>query len=215
MNKYIAQNARLKEAYLEISVWSNYINETDIIFDIGTNVGLYTIALSKQFPNSKIHSFDPMVSVVKELWYDNIKNNNINNAKFYPFGFSDVSEVKQFLMPIQDSSDDIEVYGYNYDENYGDRPIDGRVKTLSEFVNKLDILPNVIKIDAEGAELDIINGGLDVVLSTNTLIIEMPDRSRDGFRLDNTNKIHDILIKNNFKYVNKTAKFNRIYTKND
>ena len=71
---YKHQQKRLKNAYNEINIWANYIKHTDTIFDIGTNVGLYTIVFSKKFPNSKIHSFDPMVSLVEDMWNDNIKN---------------------------------------------------------------------------------------------------------------------------------------------
>jgi FkbM family methyltransferase len=207
---------RFNEAEKEISTWIKYINNGDIIFDIGTNVGLYAIWLSKKLPNSYIHAFDPMGIFVENSWHENMKEFKINNTKFYNFGFSDVNETKSFLIPKTDlhiaSIDQQEVYSYKINYNNGD-PVEGNVKRLDLFTQETKIYPDVIKIDAEGAELDIIMGGLDVILNCKTLILEMPYGTQYNYRHYNTIKIHDLLISNKFTHKDTTAKFNRIYTK--
>ena len=51
----------------------------DVIFDIGANVGLYSIALSKRFPHAKIIAFEPLAPTYEEL-ARNLALNGINEC---------------------------------------------------------------------------------------------------------------------------------------
>ncbi|WP_295668241.1 FkbM family methyltransferase, partial [uncultured Mucilaginibacter sp.] len=56
-----------------------------VFFDIGANIGNYTLELRNYFPNALIYSFEPVKSTFEKL-----QNNTINtNINLYNIGFSD------------------------------------------------------------------------------------------------------------------------------
>jgi len=60
-------------------ILDNFINlEKKIIFDIGANIGIATIVLAKQNPNSLIYAFEPFLNSYNTL-LENIKLNNLKN----------------------------------------------------------------------------------------------------------------------------------------
>lgn len=73
-------------------------NNGGIVFDIGANLGWYTINICKQFSNITSYAFEP----VKETWNrldENIKLNQLNNCLLYNVGLSNVSrEEKVFII---------------------------------------------------------------------------------------------------------------------
>jgi hypothetical protein len=115
-------------------------------------------------------------------------------------------------MPINDSDSDIEVYSYLLPDAVKSRKRYGRVRTLNDFIKETNISVDVIKIDAERAELDIINGGLSIINNCKTLILEMPIGYTTEMDI-RCNKIHSILTEFGFTHVITTAKFNRVYIK--
>jgi len=45
----------------QLSEWiSSILSNGDVIFDIGAEIGWYSLLLSKRFPKSKIYSFEPI-----------------------------------------------------------------------------------------------------------------------------------------------------------
>jgi FkbM family methyltransferase len=62
-------------------------SDGDIVLDIGANQGVFSIMMSKRFPNIKIHAFEP----VPETYYlanRNIMLNEPNNIILYNYGVS-------------------------------------------------------------------------------------------------------------------------------
>lgn len=138
--------------------WYNQINENDIIFDIGAAFGSY--ALPALAMGAIVYAFSP------EHEFPLIKKSVAANPgfkeRFHVYDFGLYSEPGVFKT---DSREFIKKGGMRQEEM--DRVNENHdygwyihVKKLDDFVNTLDIDKiNFIKIDAEGAELEILKGG--------------------------------------------------------
>jgi FkbM family methyltransferase len=71
-------------------------SEGDTIFDVGANIGLFTIhAHSKYNQNINIYAFEPIPQIFKSLFLNTQKLNS-ENVKIFPFGCSNESKVEIF-----------------------------------------------------------------------------------------------------------------------
>lgn len=71
-------------------------SEGDTIFDVGANIGLFTIhAHEKYNKNINIYAFEPIPQIFKALSL-NIQNLNSDNIRIFPFGCSNESKVETF-----------------------------------------------------------------------------------------------------------------------
>ena len=128
-------------------------------FDIGAHFGYATLlGATLVGETGQVHAFEPTPSSFKILKMNtaSIKNIHINNVAVYSktdrltfndFGLKS-STLNSFFAPrVEQSSFDMPATVY-------------QVQTLSldEYVEKTGIIPNVVKIDAESAELEILMG---------------------------------------------------------
>jgi len=150
-----------EEALLEIFL--KEIRPGDIVFDIGANIGLYTLpSVLKLDGTGNVFAFEPV-----PLWFQRLKE-NIDLNKFSPHqvapfnvGLSDKNEICEMIIRgVQGSGMGSIMPGY--------REKLGKKKTISipvQMVQGYDFLleekiplPNIIKIDVEGAELAVLLG---------------------------------------------------------
>tara|TARA_B100001287_G_C22550302_1_gene466523 strand:+ start:59 stop:859 length:801 start_codon:yes stop_codon:yes gene_type:complete len=61
--------------------------ESDTIIDVGANIGLLGLTLSKKYKNIKIHAFEPMPDIFSVL-KKNVQVSTNSNYKVYPIGIS-------------------------------------------------------------------------------------------------------------------------------
>ena len=126
------------------------------IFDIGANVGWYTLSLAKRYPQAHVYAFEPMRKTYTDL-VDHIRMNGIINAMTFDFGFSNKEGTVDFYYYPEDSGNAslTNVSGFNNVET-----IQGTVWKLDRFVHENNTHPDFIKCDVEGAELLVFKGGL-------------------------------------------------------
>ena len=62
---------------------NKFIEKDDVVFDIGSNIGAFTIPFAKKVgPKGKVFAFEPQ-SFIYNLLKDNVKLNNLKNTKIY------------------------------------------------------------------------------------------------------------------------------------
>lgn len=126
------------------------------IFDIGANIGWYTLNLAKRFPNAQIHAFEPLPATFASLELNAALNESLS-VHLNSFGFSDTErELTFYFNPESTGSSSLA----NLTGSEQAQEVICRVKRLDDFVQALGTGPDFIKCDVEGAELLVFRGGV-------------------------------------------------------
>lgn len=140
-----------------------------IFFDIGANVGIYSLLLNKKYKNCEVHAFEPGLSTFKEL-SNNIKLNSSKNIVANNIGLSNEKGEKEFyfcdnLITASSLSDTV--------KGVKKTKIICKFDTLDNYCKNM-IHPDFIKCDVEGAELLVLKGGINVLRDSKpVLMIEL------------------------------------------
>ena len=134
----------------------NLIEDGFTMFDIGANIGWFSIGIAKHRKKSNIYSFEPIPKVFENL-RNNLKLNDVTNIKIFNHGF--YNENKELIFYYYPN-------GTGYSSNIpfpgkvGFEKVKCKLLTLDKFVNENKISEiNFIKCDVEGAELFVFQGG--------------------------------------------------------
>lgn len=132
--------------------------ENIILFDVGANVGTYTVLLNQDFnDNSKIFSFEPSKFTYKILTQN---TQQFENVKLYNFGFGD-KNASFTLYSNKERSGISSLFKRRLDHFNIDMDIkeDIEIKTIDNFCNDNNIAGiDFLKLDIEGNELKALNG---------------------------------------------------------
>jgi FkbM family methyltransferase len=135
------------------------VKDGDTIFDIGGNMGWYSIGLYKTKKNVDIHTFEPIPNTYESL----VGNARINGAKIKinNFGLSDRKQDLTFYFYKEGSGNASAAIMNNDRENI---EVKCHVDTLDNYFieQKLEKL-DFIKCDVEGAELLTFRGGIKTI----------------------------------------------------
>jgi FkbM family methyltransferase len=163
--------------------------DNKIVFDIGANMGLFSVWINKNFQNVKVHCFEPIKEVF-EVAKHNINITNKNNNKYilnniglsnqntyteityYPYanGLSTINNqinkkleyhsiLEQIVLPFVTKTK----------EN-----INIKLEKASEYIKNNNITEiDICKIDVEGHELDVLLGFEDFINDVKIFILEV------------------------------------------
>ncbi|MEB3122928.1 MAG: FkbM family methyltransferase [Snowella sp.] len=162
------------------------------IFDVGANVGWYSLNIAKIYPNAKISSFEPVLSTFLNL-KQNIEINNAQNIQIYNFGFSDEEKTLTFYLQPESS---VSASAANITDSNNAVEVVCKVKRLDDFVKeKIDCKIDFIKCDVEGAELFVYLGGIESIqLNLPIIFTEMLRKWSAKFNY-NPNEIINLLAR--------------------
>tara|TARA_B100000809_G_C15085546_1_gene511300 strand:+ start:332 stop:1213 length:882 start_codon:yes stop_codon:yes gene_type:complete len=157
------------------------VKEGDIFFDIGANIGVFTVYAAKIKKNIKVYSFEPEYSNLNLLKQNVLDNDISDQVNIFSVGLSD--EVGFSQLHIQDTEPGAAAHSESRqnikttDEGYPVLWKEGiMTSTLDHLCEDLQIYPNCIKIDTDGNELKILKGASYTLNNPvlRSLIIEMP-----------------------------------------
>ncbi|MFT7043266.1 MAG: FkbM family methyltransferase [Candidatus Azotimanducaceae bacterium] len=131
------------------------VNNGDTIFDIGANMGYYSVLLAKKNIDASVHCFEPIPTTFG-LCQKNISLNELANINCNNFGLSDKDGYFPFYFYPEGSGNAsaVNVSGRSEVEE-----ISCRLKTLDGYVDEKNVNIDFIKCDVEGAELFAFIGG--------------------------------------------------------
>ena len=187
--------------------WIDGFKKKKIIFwDIGANVGLYSIYAALKHNNIEIVSFEPSTSNLRVLSRNISINNLENKIKIFTNPLSNKNN--KFL--IMKETEFIEggalnCFGENF--NFEGKKISSTMnyKILGNTINnllksKILRVPNYIKLDVDGIEHLILEGGDKYLKNKNIkgLCIEINENFKTQYK-----KVISILKKNKFRILHK------------
>ena len=135
-------------------------------FDIGANIGWYSLIVAKYFKKIKVYAFEPIKETYGFL-RKNINKNSLKNIKSYNFGF--YSENKNILFS-KDKNKMVNTSIRSLNSNKNLKLEKCKVITLDNFVFKNKIRVDFIKCDIEGAELFAFLGAKKTLLKFKPIV---------------------------------------------
>jgi FkbM family methyltransferase len=173
-----------EEIYLKHGI---VVSENPCVFDVGANIGLFSIFIHHKCKGAMIYAFEPIPSTFK-LLQSNINLHRIN-AKIFDYGLSRCNQIRAFIFYPKlhafsgcyaDSESDqsfLELFRENWLQSYHDTSFvlymeellkdylfqsetyQCRLKTLSEVIDEYNVKQiDLLKIDVERSEVDVLTG---------------------------------------------------------
>tara|TARA_B100000787_G_scaffold168200_1_gene156497 strand:+ start:754 stop:1554 length:801 start_codon:yes stop_codon:yes gene_type:complete len=160
--------------------WIDSFSKESIVWDIGANVGMYSVYAAKS-KECKVYSFEPSVFNLEILARNIYLNKLTASVTIMPFAVNDMMGTGNLNM----SSTDIGGALSSYDKTYGEDGEEMEVIfsypvfaiSIDEITRTLGIsTPDYIKIDVDGIELLILNGGIKVLNTVKGVLIELSEK---------------------------------------
>lgn len=138
------------------------------IIDIGANHGTWTRAVMKIFPQAHYSLFEPQ-HWLSEHFQDLL---NLPNISFYPYGVGAKNQTAQFTI---NSRDDSSSFSFTPEEAIAKGFEQKSIEVIQ--LNKFEPLkkysePDIIKIDAEGWDLEVVRGASEFIKKAEVVLIE-------------------------------------------
>ena len=160
----------------------HYLRTEDIFFDIGANVGIYTL-LAAYIKKARVHCFEPVPSTFYFLKMNIAANNLENRVSCYNNGVGNIAGKMTFAA-------DLDAMNKVITGSYKGKVIEAEIVQPDTNFRGYITSNTMLKIDTEGFELNVLQGA-DKLLSdplVKVILIEMNE----------SEKIHELLTAKGF-----------------
>ena len=138
------------------------------LIDVGANIGAFTLDSAARFPSLRIDAYEPNPRAFRIL-QENIAANRLESrVRAYP----EAVGRSQGFLDLWGSAGSIAATGYPRGMEVSGSPAHCPMVDLGVAVARAGGDVSVLKIDAEGAEADIVEGGRDVLRSVAQVVGE-------------------------------------------
>ena len=147
---------------IELSLMSKFIMKDDVVFDIGSNIGAFTVPFAKKVGElGQVYAFEPQ-KVIYDLLQDNVNKNKLKNVKVFNVGMGKKKEELELNEIDYSKVGNFGGVSFKYDsssftKNIKNKKYKVKIINLNEFMEIEKC--NFMKIDVELMELDILTGG--------------------------------------------------------
>jgi len=172
------------------------IQDGDIFFDIGANIGMYSCFACRYMPQAKVVAFEPSPSA-----YGYLESNLDLNCQGYECLQVAVSDINSTIKFAVDKSDHLgrmsSLEKSSSDINYEN--IEIKSKKIDTLVSQSNLpKPDIVKIDVEGAEYRVLQGMIETMASARVIYCEIHHHRLNDF--DGTRQdIAKLLSSHNYK----------------
>ena len=167
----------------EMLEWIDEFGKDAVFYDIGANIGLYSVYFAKMHPEGFTYAFEPSVFNVAQIAKNISLNNLQDKVNLIPNPLSASNGFSKFIISSMQEGGALNAFGVNY--GYDGNPIENKVEfgllgfSLDKII-ELGIItkkPTMIKIDVDGIEHLILKGGEKTLKSVQckTILIEVND----------------------------------------
>lgn len=177
---YFWQDYETGTSQVVFELISKYNKKNIIFFDIGTNIGWYSILAGSTHNNIECHSFEPQPIIYNAL-LENILQNDLQNIYTNNLALSD-TKGESILHTFKQYG-----HGHSSMNNLSVEDTEQfviKTVTFDQYVEEKGITNiDIIKLDVEGAELDVLKGATSYLnnQSSTVWIIEMNFETANAF----------------------------------
>ena len=143
-----------------------YLKGAKVFFDVGANLGWYSVKAALRHQEMKIFAFEPIPYLFNML-QRNCELNGVNNIELMPFGLSDRSGEAEFYFSPSLS---VAASMQNISERSDVQKVNCYLKTLDSVASELRVEVDFIKCDVEGAEKLVFDGGIETLRRSKPVI---------------------------------------------
>lgn len=151
-----------------------------VIFEVGAFMGVNSLLFAKSSsPNGRVFAFEPNPWNRNRIFLNLSHNQNLaQRIEVYDYALGDINDISSMAISseidkgysstsrISDSHPKIK----NKDLPPGFFDVDVKIRTLDWFVETTGIVPDVIKVDIEGAEYFLLRGGLKTLQKNRPIL---------------------------------------------
>jgi|GEM_PF-1148876 len=154
----------------EITFIRKFLKAGDIFFDVGANIGLFSLYAANKVTNAgKVFSFEPAPITYQRLM-SNVVLNELVNVKSENIGLSSNEAILKF---------NVSLTGYDAWNSFAELNEIGETETievpvisLDRYIQKNNITKiDLIKIDVEGWELNVMKGAINLLSQENAPVL--------------------------------------------
>jgi FkbM family methyltransferase len=170
------EHARAKTFFTkepETVEWIRQFDGSGVFWDIGANIGVYSLYCAALYPEMTIYSFEPQKSNYERLCV-NKKLNKFKNIRPYCTAVGKKDDVGSSFVPKRD---EIGASGGYLEKNDG--PVSPVV--TGDYFEYVSSPPKYIKIDTDNNEADILEGCADLLYNHDTqgVLVEINEKERE------------------------------------
>jgi FkbM family methyltransferase len=143
----------------ESDMMENLVSDGHTFFDIGANIGWYSINIAAARRAAKVYCFEPIPKTYQSLSV-NLELNAVRNVTAHNFGFSNQSGEFPFYY-YQTGS--VNASSANLTGRADVECVQCTVRTLDDFTAETGTRVDFLKCDVEGAELFVFQGGIETI----------------------------------------------------
>lgn len=144
-----------------------HLETGDVAFDIGSNMGPFTICMRDTVGKTgTVYAFDPLPKN-SDLLKNTINKNNLSNVRVINKAVGKDRDTMELYVTEQNTGNST-----LYPDQEYDKKLQVDVVPLSDYTNDFDEI-NFIKVDVEGAELDVIESLSDQIKNVDYILIEL------------------------------------------
>ena len=147
---------------IELSLMLKFIMKDDVVFDIGANIGAFTVPFAKKVGDfGEVYSFEPQ-KLIYEILNENVNKNKLKNVKVFNIGVGKKEEELELNDIDYSKVGNFGGVSFKYEsssftKNIKNKKYKVKVKNLDQLTEIKKC--NFIKMDVEFMELEILTGG--------------------------------------------------------
>ena len=151
----------------ESAMMENLVSDGDTFFDVGANIGWYSINIAISRRAAKVYCFEPIPKTYQSL-SANIQLNAVPNVVAHNFGFSSQAGEFPFYYYPEGSGN---ASSANLTNRTDVECVQCNVRTLDGYTTESGTHVDFIKCDVEGAELLVFQGGIETLKRDKPIVL--------------------------------------------
>jgi FkbM family methyltransferase len=159
-----------------------FVHSGNVVWDVGANVGLFSFAAAHHAgPDGRVISFEPDVWLVQMLRRSSsVQPSSSAPVQIVPVAVAESCGLRTFNIAFRSRSANF-LSGYGSSQTGGVEDQQTVVSASLDWLAERLPLPDVIKIDVEGAELEVLSGALGLLEKRHpTILCEVSSERSSG-----------------------------------